>query len=60
MSDAYNATLDGQGSYTLAIAALRENGVRLGIYEPQNDAERRQAEEGIRAWSELDCVRGAK
>lgn len=51
---------DGAASYTLALAAKRERGVRDGILPPRNDAERRQRYEGPRGWSALDCVREAR
>ncbi|XWN29909.1 MAG: hypothetical protein ROR55_20780 [Devosia sp.] len=48
---------DGPASYTLAVAARREAGVRGGRFVPRNDRERRQAREGERHWSAYDCVR---
>ena len=47
---------DSFGSWSLAIAALRECGVRSGQYEPRNDIERRQANQGPRPPHELDVV----
>lgn len=51
-------TTDGLASYTLAIAAKREEAVRAGILPPIDERELRQREEGPRENSELDCVRG--
>jgi len=54
---AYDWSADGLGNYTLAILAMREIGVREGMYAPIDERERRQAEEGpVRT---LDCVREA-
>jgi hypothetical protein len=55
--DDYLPALDSFRSYTVAIEALREAGVRDGSFLPLTDDERRQAAEGPRHWSELDCVR---
>lgn len=53
----YDWSEDGLGNYTLAILAMREIGVREGMYAPIDDRERRQAEEGpVRI---LDCVKEA-
>ena len=48
---------DGPASYTLALAAKRERAVRAGVLPPRDERERRQAAEGPREWSQLDCVR---
>ncbi|WP_421696900.1 hypothetical protein [Ancylobacter sp.] len=60
MSDAtepYDWSEDGLGNYALAILAMREIGVREGMYAPVDDRERRQAEEGpVRT---IDCVKEA-
>jgi hypothetical protein len=48
---------DGSASYGLAIDAKRERAVRAGTLPPMDDRERRQAREGYREWSALDCVR---
>ena len=57
MAQAYDWSEDGIGSYALAILAMREIGVREGMYAPMDDRERRQAEEGpVRT---LDCVKEA-
>jgi len=37
---------DSYGSWALAIACLREQGVRAGRYRPVNDTERQWASEG--------------
>ncbi|MDQ0303820.1 hypothetical protein [Ancylobacter polymorphus] len=56
-AQAYDWSEDGIGNYALAILAMREIGVREGMYAPLDDRERRQAEEGpVRA---LDCVKEA-
>lgn len=47
---------DSYGSWSLAIAALREQGVRSGQYKPRDDKERQQRAEGPRKASELDVV----
>lgn len=39
---------DGLASYHVAIASLRENGVRSGQYEPISDEERSWAAEGVK------------
>lgn len=54
----HECAADGAASYTLAIAAKRERGVRAGILPPLSDDERRQADEGPKPWGDLDCVRG--
>ena len=54
----YDPALNSFASYKLAVAALRENAVRSGAFPPLTDLERRQAQEGVRPWSSLDCVRG--
>lgn len=59
MTDAYDPAADSFGSYQLAIAAMRERGVRLGLFEPINEDETRRAAEGLKPYAELDCVRGA-
>ena len=57
MAQAYDWSEDGIGSYALAILAMREIGVREGMYAPVDGRERRQAEEGpVRI---LDCVKEA-
>lgn len=48
---------DGLGNYALAILAMREIGVREGMYAPMDDRERRQAKEGPART--LDCVKEA-
>lgn len=55
--DGYDAALNSHASYLLAIAALREKGVRDGIYAPRDDKERRQAAEGPVSHDKLDAVR---
>lgn len=50
---------DGPASCTLAVVAMREAGVRAGRFDPRDDRERRQAQEGERHWSAYDCVRSA-
>lgn len=58
MIDTYDPARNSFGSWSLAIAAAREEGVRSGSYAPLTDDKRRQAAEGPRAWSDLDCLRG--
>lgn len=55
--DGYDAALNSHASYLLAVAALREKGVRAGIYAPRTDTERRQAAEGEVSHDKLDAVR---
>jgi len=40
------AARDSYGSWSLAIACLREQGVRQGRYQPRDDIERQWASEG--------------
>lgn len=47
MSD-YCGKTDGRDGYLLAIRLLRERGLREGRFTPQNDHERKIAEEGKR------------
>lgn len=55
--ETYDWQKDGLGNFTLAVLAMREIGVREGIYPPIDDEERRQAKEGpVRT---LDCVKEA-
>ncbi len=50
---------DSYGSWSLAIACLREQGIRSGKYWPINETERRQAAEGpvdVRRLSSLEAA----
>ncbi len=47
---------DSYGSWSLAIACLREQGVRSGAFQPVNDIERQWASEGPVAVSRLSSV----
>lgn len=57
MTEDYQPAFDSFGSWLLATMALREAGVRSGAYQPVSADERRQAGEGPRDWSALDCLR---
>jgi len=48
---------NAQDGYALALAAIRERRVRAGEISPRNDQERRWADEGAVAPSQLDTVR---
>lgn len=52
--ESYDADADRLASYTLAVEAKREQGIREGRYQPTTDDERRQAAEGPK--SLLDCL----
>lgn len=49
---------DGAASYTLAVAAMREERVRAGELQPINDRERRQRQQGPVSVRDLDCMKG--
>jgi hypothetical protein len=51
---------DSYGSWSLAIACLREQGVRAGRYQPRNEIERRQAAEGPVNPSRLTSVQSGE
>ncbi len=50
---------DSYGSWSLAIACLREQGVRSGVFQPVNDIERRWRREGPVAVSRLSSVQSS-
>jgi len=50
-------TDDGFRCYQLAHAALREIGVRQGVFPPMNDTERRWLSEGPRPIEQLENAR---
>jgi len=53
----YDVNIDGPASFALGLAAMRERLVREGRAMPVTNDERRQAAEGPRPLTELDCLR---
>lgn len=52
----YCSKKDGSQSYDLAIAALREIGIRRGNIQPSNEIEKRWQKEGVRPNDKLESL----
>ena len=57
ISDTYDGAIDAFSSFGLAVAALRECGVRDGTFAPRDDRERAWANAGPVAVHELETGR---